>query len=353
MVFDDKSLAPYHGGEPYLFLSYSHRNAQQAARIIRRLNQLHFRVWYDEGLIPGREWDESIARVIMGCSYFVALISSDYLASSNCRDELNYARDKDKPLLLIYLEDVALPAGMELRLGRIFAIHQSRYPDESAFYTRFFDAEAIERCCAEVPVGIIARKKKLAEQALAQAEDASWVPGREFETWEMEPSDDELCETELPVKKDVSKSHSSLQVFGIILLLTLIAGAAILLYYLFGSSPVQTPPAPTVASQPTPTPELSSEAELEIEPSVTELPVVTTPLDPTPTPDPSPTPEPTLPPTPIPTPESDLVIEPDPSPIMPENTTDDASTNYDEVLSGPDGMTFIPDTAMPDSASNP
>ena len=165
MVFHDPSLAPYRGKEPFIFLSYSHRNAEQAAQIIHRLNQLSFRVWYDEGLIPGKEWDENIAHIIMGCSYFVALISKEYLASSNCRDELNFARDKDKPMLLIYLEDVTLPAGMELRLGRLFAIHRNRITDESLFYTRFFDAEGIERCCAQVPPEIVRRKAKAAAQA--------------------------------------------------------------------------------------------------------------------------------------------------------------------------------------------
>ena len=32
---------------------------------------------------------------------------------SNCKDELNYARDKNKPILLIYMDEVSLPAGME------------------------------------------------------------------------------------------------------------------------------------------------------------------------------------------------------------------------------------------------
>ena len=121
MVFEDKSLAPYHGREPFIFISYSHRNSDQAAEIISTLNRAGFRVWYDEGLIPGREWDENIARIIMGCSYFIALLTEEYLASSNCKDELNYARDKNKPIVLIYLDEVTLPAGMELRLGRLFA----------------------------------------------------------------------------------------------------------------------------------------------------------------------------------------------------------------------------------------
>ena len=110
MVFEDKSLAPYQGSEPYIFLSYSHRDAEPASEVIRHLNGDGFRVWYDEGLVPGKEWDENIARAIMGCSFFVALMSENYLGSTNCRDELNFARDKKLPLLLIYLEDVQLPA---------------------------------------------------------------------------------------------------------------------------------------------------------------------------------------------------------------------------------------------------
>ena len=127
MVYQDSSLTPYYGSEPYIFISYSHRNADRASAIIRSLNRAGYRVWYDEGLIPGREWDENIARIIMGCDYFIALITHEYLASSNCKDELNYARDKNKPILLIYLDEVALPAGMELRLGRLFAVHCNQY----------------------------------------------------------------------------------------------------------------------------------------------------------------------------------------------------------------------------------
>ena len=101
MLYEDKRLAPYRGKEPFLFLSYSHKDAEQAAELILRLKQAGFRVWYDEGVIPATEWDEKIARAIKHSSYFVSLISEAYLASANCLDELNYARDLNKPQLLI------------------------------------------------------------------------------------------------------------------------------------------------------------------------------------------------------------------------------------------------------------
>ena len=79
-----KMPVPYLGDEPYIFLSYSHRNAEQANAFIRSMNRAGFRIWYDEGLIPGREWDDTIARVIMHCSYFIALLTEDSLSITEC-----------------------------------------------------------------------------------------------------------------------------------------------------------------------------------------------------------------------------------------------------------------------------
>ncbi len=146
MLFEDRSLAPYQGTEPYIFLSYSHRDSEPAAEIIRQMNADGFRIWYDEGLVPGKEWDENIARAIMGCSYFMALMSENYLGSANCRDELNYARDKKLPLLLIYLQDVELPAGMEMRLGRMLAIHRHKYSRPEVFFAKVRMADGISAC---------------------------------------------------------------------------------------------------------------------------------------------------------------------------------------------------------------
>ena len=152
MRFDDSALAPYQGQEPYIFLSYSHLDGEQAAEIIRGMNANGFRVWYDEGLVPGKEWDENIARTIMRCSYFTALMSRNYLDSANCRDELNFARDKKLPLLLIYLEDIELPAGMEMRLGRMLAIHENKYSNKKKLFDKIKTADGIS-LCRDIPEG--------------------------------------------------------------------------------------------------------------------------------------------------------------------------------------------------------
>jgi len=122
--FDDRKLRAYRGARPYAFLSYSHKDKADAELITYELIDRGFRVWFDEGLTPAKEWDEVIAKRVEECSYFVALLSQNYLESENCRDELNYARDKNRPRMLIYLENVELPAGMAMRLLRNHALHK-------------------------------------------------------------------------------------------------------------------------------------------------------------------------------------------------------------------------------------
>ena len=139
-------FSTYKGKQPYIFISYSHRNSGEVMDIISKLQQLEFRVWYDGGIDPGAEWDENIASHISGCAYFIAFISDEYLASSNCRDELNFARDKDKPRLLVYLKDTKLPEGMSMRLNRLQAIHKYTYARELDFYQKIIEADGISIC---------------------------------------------------------------------------------------------------------------------------------------------------------------------------------------------------------------
>lgn len=137
---------PYRGQEPYVFLSYSHKDMPQALEIVETLQQAGYRVWYDEGIDPGTEWDENVARHVRGCDYFVALLSAQYLESSNCKDELNFARELEKPRLLVYLENIRLPDGMQMRLGRLQAIHKYRYKKADEFYEKLFQTEGMSVC---------------------------------------------------------------------------------------------------------------------------------------------------------------------------------------------------------------
>ena len=141
---------PYQGDCPYIFISYSHKNASKVFPVIEQLQANNYRVWYDEGIDPGTEWDENIAQHVKHCGFFIAFLSPEYLSSSNCRDELNYARDLDKNRLLIYLSDVELPGGMSMRLSRLQAIHMYTYVNPEAFLQKLYTAPGIDLCLEDV-----------------------------------------------------------------------------------------------------------------------------------------------------------------------------------------------------------
>lgn len=137
-------IQPYEGNLPYIFVSYAHRDSVEVLKIISRMQSEGYRIWYDDGIDPGTEWDEFIASKLNDSGYVLAFISQNYLLSENCKDELNYARDKGKRRLLIYLENVSLPEGMQMRLNRLQAVHKYTYTSDEIFYQKLMSATEID-----------------------------------------------------------------------------------------------------------------------------------------------------------------------------------------------------------------
>lgn len=132
--------------KPFIFISYSHKDTDRVLPIIDRLSNAGFNVWYDEGIDPGTEWDETIAEHVVNSSYFIAFVSNNYIESKNCKDELNYSRDLDKEQFLVYLENVELPKGMAMRMNRIQALWWNKYEgNEEEAYKKLFSAKGIEK----------------------------------------------------------------------------------------------------------------------------------------------------------------------------------------------------------------
>ena len=135
-------LHSYKGDQPYIFISYAHKDGDSVYPIIDRMQRDGYRTWFDEGIDPGTEWDETIAQSINQCGYFIAFISGHYMASDNCKDELKYARDLAKKCLLVYLGNVSLTPGMAMRMNRLQSIF--KYSDENDFFMKLYEADGIE-----------------------------------------------------------------------------------------------------------------------------------------------------------------------------------------------------------------
>jgi formylglycine-generating enzyme required for sulfatase activity/pimeloyl-ACP methyl ester carboxylesterase len=129
----------YHGEDTFCFVSYAHHDAAVVYEEIAALNGDGFRLYYDEGIHPGHTWHDELAEAIEKCSLFVIFITPQSVASRNCVRELNFALDKDKPILAVHLEKIELPSGLQLALGDRQAIFSYRYTVDE-FRERFSKA---------------------------------------------------------------------------------------------------------------------------------------------------------------------------------------------------------------------
>lgn len=123
----------YKGNEPYLFISYAHKDSERIYPIISILNEMGYNIWYDEGIDPGNEWPEEIAIALVNCAYFLVFISNNSANSKNVINEINFAIDEDKPFLAIHIEEAKLTPGVRLRIGSTQAIMKYRMDSDSFF----------------------------------------------------------------------------------------------------------------------------------------------------------------------------------------------------------------------------
>lgn len=112
----------YRGDEPYLFVCYSHQDSAVVFAELERLRRAGRHVYYDEGISPGREWTQELADAIDGCDRFLYFVSPSSAASRHCRNEVQYALERAKPIICVHLAATELPGGLQLALGSSQAI---------------------------------------------------------------------------------------------------------------------------------------------------------------------------------------------------------------------------------------
>ena len=60
----------YKGNQPYIFISYAHKDSDSVLPIIARLQKEGYRVWYDEEIVAGSNWDVYISEHLDHSSTF-------------------------------------------------------------------------------------------------------------------------------------------------------------------------------------------------------------------------------------------------------------------------------------------
>ena len=115
-----KERPPFHsyqGSEPYLFVSYAHKDDARVYPVLRALHERHYRIWYDEGIEIGANWPQTVAEHLRNASLVLVFISGQAVISQNCQREINYAVSQRKSCLVVGLDGTELPPDMAMQLS--------------------------------------------------------------------------------------------------------------------------------------------------------------------------------------------------------------------------------------------
>ena len=143
----------YEGRENYIFISYAHSDREQVFEVLYELEKNGYRFWYDEGITPGAEWAEDIARHLMDSAAVMAFITKTSVDSDNCRREITYALAKDKPVIGVILEKTEMSAGLELQLSAQQNVIRYNYSTYEAFISKLLSSQGIEQCREQPEAG--------------------------------------------------------------------------------------------------------------------------------------------------------------------------------------------------------
>ena len=139
----------YEGNEPYIFVSYAHRDSVAVFEVLAELQERGYRLWYDDGIAPGSEWPEDIAQHLDAAAMVMAFVTPNSMESQNCRREINFSLARNKPFLSILLEKTDMPLGMQMQLSAQQSIVRYNYDSWDGFIKKVLSCPDIEPCKAE------------------------------------------------------------------------------------------------------------------------------------------------------------------------------------------------------------
>ena len=109
---------PYVGPEPYIFVSYSHKNKDQVYPVLGMLQRNGFRICYDEGITGGQNWRLMLKDRIK-CSECILLFSSkDAVKSTAVTIEITTANNFEVPIICVSMDESRFDETIEDELSR-------------------------------------------------------------------------------------------------------------------------------------------------------------------------------------------------------------------------------------------
>lgn len=121
----------YHGSEPYIFVSYAHSDSVRVYPEIGWLDQQNLNIWYDEGINAGSVWRDDLADRLEHAKEVLFFATNNSISSRNCLNELHFAMDLNKEILVVQFDELEMPPGLKFGLGSRQAIIASHYSNHN------------------------------------------------------------------------------------------------------------------------------------------------------------------------------------------------------------------------------
>jgi len=107
----------YNGDEPYLFVSYSHRDTNKVYPILDELSDNKYRIWYDEACENGNDFRDELRQRIKNSEAVLLFVSKSSMHSKFCGMEVIVAVENGKKLFPIFLDNEPVPETFEILLA--------------------------------------------------------------------------------------------------------------------------------------------------------------------------------------------------------------------------------------------
>lgn len=89
----------------YIFVSYSRNDKEFVGRLIADLKDRNHNVWYDESIMPGESWADTLTNAVEGAEFILVVLSKNYSKSNWSLKELEIGmlRESEKKAIVIPL----------------------------------------------------------------------------------------------------------------------------------------------------------------------------------------------------------------------------------------------------------
>lgn len=138
-------LDSYDGPEPYIFISYSHRDTDKVYEILKLIDKEKFRFWYDDTMEIGEDFREELRMRIEKSTAVLLFLSNAALQSKYCGMEIITAFKYDKRIYPVYLdEDVEIPAALKMILENLQHVKGASTQSSDKYVKKLIDSLPIE-----------------------------------------------------------------------------------------------------------------------------------------------------------------------------------------------------------------